>query len=90
MATIGRSNTPLQVGQIVNGAWQGTGRAATLLAAPSAGLFVDIVMLVISGTAADSAVLSDGSNSFTFKIAASSPLVLALNIPLKITTSATG
>jgi hypothetical protein len=87
---IGRSNQPLQTGQIVNGALTGTGSAATLVAAPGAGLFADITMLVISGTATDSAVLSDGTNSYTFKIGASAPLVVYLPIPLKASAAATG
>jgi len=87
-----RSNQPIQAGPILNGALTGTGSAASLIAAQGAGLFADIVMLVISGTAADSAVLSDGTNSYTFKIAANtagSPLVLHLQTPLKATSANT-
>jgi len=85
MASV-RSNQPIQAGPILNGALTGTGSAASLIAAQGAGQFADIVMLVISGTATDSATLSDGTNSYVFKFGASAPLVLHLPVPLKATS----
>jgi len=84
-----RTNQSPQAGTIVNGNLTGTGSAASLVAAQGAGLFADITLLVISGTAADSGALTDGTVTYTIKIAANGNCVIAPPIPLKATTANT-
>lgn len=72
-----RNNQIVQAGIVLNAALTGTGSAATLFAARADG-YVDIELLLITGTANDSAVLSDGTNSYTIKIGANSAAGFAL------------
>jgi hypothetical protein len=88
MASI-RSNQVAQSGGIITAALTGTGSAATLFSG-IANQFIDLVFLCISGTASDSAVLSDGTNSYTIKIGASAPLVLHPMIPFKQAVASLG
>lgn len=84
-----RSNNPAQSGPILTAALTGTGSAASLFAAQP-GYYTDITTLVISGTAADTPTLSDGTNSYKFAIPANGNVTPHFPVPLKATSLNTG
>lgn len=83
-----RSNQQSQAGSILNGSLTGTGSGATLIAAQGAGLFTDILTLVLTASAAGSVTLSDGTNTYTFNLAIGT-VSIPLPVPLKATTANT-